>query len=351
MASLLSGIDKVFNTLPTKFIWEYQNSSNTTFEKFDRGATRKLEQAFKTNGTSGSLDVKMKGKTYSCTFSSMEWKDPTKSGYYNKAKPIRRNAHVSTGLQELIHLEDTKEAYLKQKRNTIGLLFDEFKDEDEDDNLDIVRFSEALDIDLAQLEILLICYYCHAKLFPYITKDEFVQGLGRMECDSIQSIKTKLPALMSNLTYTTVTVDKKQQPSPFMTTLFKYLYLLFKTQVAENTKRLPMKIIHVDEDDGEETIAFDLLLIMDLLYEGKWSLYNEFKTFIQQCMAKDCPAYRMQQFTSYGEDEWNMTLKFACSYPSTCDAYESGAWPNLFDCFGELYWQQNKSSGTGETKQ
>ena len=49
MASLLSGIDKVFNTLPTKFIWEYQNSNNT-FEKFDRGATRKLEQAFKTNG-------------------------------------------------------------------------------------------------------------------------------------------------------------------------------------------------------------------------------------------------------------------------------------------------------------
>ena len=354
MASLVKGIDGVFNTLPTKFIWEYENESSK-YIAFDRTATRKLEQAFSINGAGGKLDVKMKsGKTYTCTFEKMKWKDPANTGYRSKERNLRRNPHITPLLTELINLEDTKEAYLKTKRKAIQTLFDTFKmepdeddDEGEEEQLDILGFCEALDIDCTKLEILIICYYCHATTFPVITKTEFVQGVGRMECDSIKNIKQKLPQLLRRVNFDTN--GSKKQPSPFMTTLFKYLYLLFKTQCGEGTKKLPMVIMNVDEDDGEETVVFDLLLIMDLLYLNKWPLYTHYKIFLTQCMEKVRPDYSMQQIKSYSTDEWNMTLKFACQYPTSCDGYEDGAWPNVFDCFGELYWEQ-KGSG-GETKE
>ena len=341
MASLtLKGINLVFSTLPTKFIWKYQDK-NSTYQKFDRSSTRKLENAYKTNGSSGSYEVKAKGITYACNFSTMQWDDPNDRGYRKRARPITREPDVSPNLQMLIDTEDVKETYLKNNRKKIGTLFNQFKDQDvfEEEGrnvLDIVAFAEAMDIDLAQLDILILCYYCHAVEYPIITEDEFIEGLGRLECNNVSQLKNKITTKIGTINY-----NSGDKPSAFMTYLFKYLFLLFKSQCSTETKRLPLEI--------EET-GFQLLPIMDLLFQNKWNTYTHFKQFIELCMVNDCPAWRMTQLTSYGEDEWNMTLKFACSYPNGCSNYEDGAWPSMFDSFGEIYWSKVVNKKLGETK-
>ena len=118
--------DKCFSLLPTKFIWKYQDS-NSTNQKFDRTSTRKLESAFKKNGSDGSLDVKMKGKTYSCSFTTMTWKEDASSssnrGYRNnRERPITRSADINSQLQMLMDVEDDKETYLKTHRTTVSPL-------------------------------------------------------------------------------------------------------------------------------------------------------------------------------------------------------------------------------------
>ena len=118
--------DKCFSLLPTKFIWKYQDS-NSTNQKFDRTSTRKLESAFKKNGSDGSLDVKMKGKTYSCSFTTMTWKEDASSssnrGYRNnRERHITRTPDINSQLQMLMDVEDDKETYLKTHRTTVSPL-------------------------------------------------------------------------------------------------------------------------------------------------------------------------------------------------------------------------------------
>ena len=73
MASLsVSKFEPVFSTLPTKFIWQYQDS-NGSWITFDRSTTRKLDAAYKTSSSSGAVDIKIKkDQIMSCTFSGKE---------------------------------------------------------------------------------------------------------------------------------------------------------------------------------------------------------------------------------------------------------------------------------------
>ena len=70
--SVTKGIPSVFSTLPTKFIWQYQDS-NGSWITFDRSTTRKLDAAYKTSSSSGAVDIKIKkDQIMSCTFSGKE---------------------------------------------------------------------------------------------------------------------------------------------------------------------------------------------------------------------------------------------------------------------------------------
>ena len=41
-------------------------------------------------------------------------------------------------------------------------------------------------------------------------------------------------------------------------------------------------------------------------------------------------------------------LKFACTYPNSCDNYEDLSWSLLLDSFGDTYWKARNTNG--ETK-
>ena len=71
-------------------------------------------------------------------------------------------------------------------------MFETFKDEDDTNTLDLLFFAEACNIDVANLDLILISYYCHSEKFQTITKEEFVQGMGRMECDSVDAVCAKV---------------------------------------------------------------------------------------------------------------------------------------------------------------
>ena len=72
-------------------------------------------------------------------------------------------------------------------------MFETFKDEDEDGHpLDLCTFAEACNINVANLDLILISYYCHSEKLMTITKEEFVQGMGRMECDSVDAVCAKV---------------------------------------------------------------------------------------------------------------------------------------------------------------
>jgi len=239
--------------------------------------------------------------------------------------------------------------FILQTKTQIKTLFAKHSTTDDEENIngnivDLVSFSEALNMDLAKLDIMIVCYFCHAEHFPYITEDEFIQGLGRMKCDNYLSLKKKIQNVLKNISYT-------NQNQPFMISFFKWLFLYLKNQpnIAENTKRLPMMI--KDEDDD---IIFTVKTFFDLLFNDKWKLYSDhFSSFLELCCEKECTSFRMPLLKSIGEDEWNMLYKFACTYPNDCDHYEDGSWPSLFDSFGELYWNQvvvKKNGNNGETK-
>ena len=194
MASFsISKFEAVFSTLPTKFIWQYQDS-NGSWITFDRSTTRKLDAAYKTSSSSGAVDIKIKkDQVMSCTFSDMQWEDPAnKNSYRSRKRPIKRDPKISAGLQELIHLEDSKELFLKKKRRSVEAMFETFKDEDDTNTLELRNFAEACNIDVANLDLILISYYCHSEKFMTITKEEFVQGMGRMECDSVDAVCAKV---------------------------------------------------------------------------------------------------------------------------------------------------------------
>jgi hypothetical protein len=96
----------------------------------------------------------------------------------------------------------------KAKTPTVSLaqqanqLFDQFRDDDEDDIMTddfIIKFFEALELDISDLKVLVLSWQMDAKNMCVYTREEFTHGLQTLGCGSIEKLKNHLPALSAQL--------------------------------------------------------------------------------------------------------------------------------------------------------
>jgi len=80
-------------------------------------------------------------------------------------------------------------------------LFTKYKDAEEDQISPdgMTKFCSDLDVDPADVIMLIIAYHLNAQRMGYFTKDEFVKGLTKMSVDSIAKLKAQFSALREEL--------------------------------------------------------------------------------------------------------------------------------------------------------
>lgn len=178
-------------------------------------------------------------------------------------------------------------------------LFDEYKDEDDDNILSdgIERLCNDLGYKPDDFAILVLAWQLDASQMCRFTKPEFMQGLKTLNAESIVDIRLRLEHIEEKLK-----VDAE---------LFKQLYRF--------TFRFGL------EPDNRIVLLDMAILLWRLVFTvqtppilDRWLRYLEFHTNIR----------------GVPKDTWNMFLNFA----ETCDitAYDdTEAWPSLFDDFVE----------------
>lgn len=97
--------------------------------------------------------------------------------------------------------EDEEEAQPAVNAAAVTKLFEKYKDTKEDriDVDGIQRFCDDLGVDPADVVMLVLAWRMDALLMCTFTRAEFVGGMGKLRCDSIVSLKARLPALRRQL--------------------------------------------------------------------------------------------------------------------------------------------------------
>ena len=181
-------------------------------------------------------------------------------------------------------------------------LFDQFRDgrDGEDANLmtddNIIRFFEALEVDISDLVVLVLSWQMGAKTMCTYTRDEFTTGVQRLGCGSIEKLKSHLPSLSAQLF----------DPDSFQD-FYSYVY---KYACEEGKKTIPT----------EEAIELWKLVLTD-----RFHFLDEWLAFVQT-NAKE----------GISRDVWSQLAVFHKEIGDDLSKFdEDGAWPVLIDEFVE----------------
>ncbi|KAG0293712.1 DCN1-like protein 5 [Linnemannia gamsii] len=63
----------------------------------------------------------------------------------------------------------------------------------------ISKLCEDIDVSLETVDMLVLAYHLDADTMPIFTKDEWAKGMKKLEIDSVERLKTKLPGLIERL--------------------------------------------------------------------------------------------------------------------------------------------------------
>ena len=156
----------------------------------------------------------------------------------------------------------------------------------------ILKFCEDIEIDPIDPVILVISLKMSAQSMGRYTKDEFVSGMRRMACDSVASIKQKLPSLRAELKD-----DDK----------FKEIYdYSFTFSKEPNQKSLPL----------DTASAMWKVLLTD-----RWKLVDAW-----------CEFLATEHNKAITQDTWSQILQFSRTIGPNMQGYDpAGAWPYLID--------------------
>jgi len=161
----------------------------------------------------------------------------------------------------------------------------------------VFKFLEDLEVDPEDVITLVIAYHLNAQEMGYFSREEFMTGFQKLNCDTIDKIKDKIPPLRDQL-------DEAHT--------FKEIYK-FSFEFYKESK----------EKRGIETeVAINLLKIL----VGESSHVEKFVLFLND----------QKSYKSINSDQWLLFYEFATSVrPDFSDYDPNGAWPVIIDEYVE----------------
>jgi len=166
----------------------------------------------------------------------------------------------------------------------------------------IVNFLTDIGIDPEDPVTLVICYHLNAQQFGAFSKEEFVNGFEKLNCDSIEKIQNTIPELR----------DELDDPS-LLKEIYKYSFDFSKE--SEQKKGI------------EKEVAITLLRI---LLNGKPHVEN-FISFLNA----------QESYKVINSDQWSLFLEFSSQVSGDFSDYDpNGPWPVIIDEYVE--WSKNK---------
>ena len=181
--------------------------------------------------------------------------------------------------------------------------FRRFEDKDEPGKMNgdkIEAFARELGLDpFADPTILYVLWHMEPKKGGQVSKDEFVQGMVKMDCESLAQLKAKLDSLRGKL-----------RGDGAFASFWGWVY-------------------GFNCEDGQRSISIDLVrgLTQMLLSKERWPLVGEWCDFLAQIGPKGAVT----------KDTWVLVLDFARRVRPDLSNYdaEQDAWPVIFDEFIE----------------
>ncbi|KAG2219199.1 hypothetical protein INT45_013065 [Circinella minor] len=164
-----------------------------------------------------------------------------------------------------------------------------------------MQLCQDLGIEPTQLEFLLVSYHLGSERMGEFGHKEFVQGMIRLQCDSISRLKQALPSLVTAL----------NDPESFRR-VYSYAFLLGR-------------------QTGQKSLSLDAAVeLWRLLLANQVEFLENWITFLEQKHGK-----------AISRDTWNLFYDFATQPNIDFNVHDSeGAWPILIDEFVEYMKEQ-----------
>lgn len=182
----------------------------------------------------------------------------------------------------------------------VEALFAKYKDSDDQliGGEGITQFCADLEVEPADVVMLVIAYYMNAATMGEFTKEEFSSGLLKLNCDSVEKLKKKLPELRAELSNEERFKD-----------IYNYAYMFSR-------------------EKGQKCVQFDTACGMwQLLLGGtkSWPLLDSWLAFLTKSHNR-----------AISKDTWSQLYDFIkVVKPDFSNFDENSAWPYLIDEFVE----------------
>lgn len=187
----------------------------------------------------------------------------------------------------------------KTDKRAIEKLWVRYKDPHEDVMRaeGVAQFVEDLKVDPTDVAVLVLCYHFDADIMSEFSKDEFVGGLSKLGCDSLDKLRRRLPELRAEL-----------DDDCTFRKVYEFAYGF--------ARKRGTKIV-------EQPMA---IAMWGLLFMGNrsWGMLEEWTEFLQE--KHNRPILK---------DTWLMLLDFAWTTKTDFSNYDplADAWPPLIDEF------------------
>lgn len=163
------------------------------------------------------------------------------------------------------------------------------------------KFCEDIGVEPENIVMLVLAWRLQAVNMGFFTKEEWLEGMSFLKCDSTERLQSKMEDLRSGL-----------NDAALFKNIFRYAFDFARDK---NQRSLDM-------DTAKSMLA--------LLLERTWPLFPLFHQFLEQT-----------KYKGMNKDQWYNVLEFSRTISTDLSNYdEDGAWPVLLDEFVE--WQKTR---------